>query len=98
MFALAVVIGATVSGWNGVYMAEVANLSPPDRVGETTASSVALVFMGYIIGPLFASFVVGFTSSYTLAFGLLAGLVFIGPLLFVRRSLLRARYKLKGSR
>jgi MFS family permease len=89
MFALAVVIGATVSGWNGVYLAEVAHLSPPDRVGETTASSVALVFLGYIIGPLLASLVVGATSSYTLAFGLLAVLVFLGPLLFARRSLLR---------
>jgi MFS family permease len=89
VFVLAVVIGATVSGWNGVYLAEVAHLSPPDRVGETTASSVALVFLGYIVGPLLASFVVGATASYTLAFGLLATLVFLGPLLFVHRWLRR---------
>jgi MFS family permease len=91
LFVLAVVIGATVSGWNGVYLAEVSHLSPPDRVGETTASSVAMVFLGYIVGPLFASFVVGATSSYALAFGLLALFVFVGPLLFVGRSLRRAR-------
>jgi MFS family permease len=90
VFGLAAVIGATVSGWNGVYMAEVAHLSPPDRVGETTASSVALVFLGYIVGPLLASFVVGATASYTLAFGLLAMLVLLGPLLFVLRGLRRS--------
>jgi MFS family permease len=89
VFALAALIGATVSGWNGVYLAEIAHLSPPDRVGETTASAVALVFLGYIVGPLLASFVVGATGSYTLAFGLLATLVFLGPVLFVRRSLRR---------
>ena len=89
VFMLAVVIGATVSGWNGVYLAEISHLSPPDRVSETTASSVALVFLGYIVGPLLASFVVSATGSYTLAFGLLAMLVFLGPLLFVRRSLRR---------
>jgi sugar phosphate permease len=89
VFVLAVVIGATVSGWNGVYLAEVAHLSPTDRVGETTASSVALVFLGYIVGPLLASVVVGATASYTLAFGLLATLVFLGPLLFVHRWLRR---------
>ena len=91
VFMLAVVIGATVSGWNGVFMAEVAHLSPPGRVGETTASSVAMVFTGYIVGPMFASLIVGATSSYTLAFGLLAVLVLAGPLLFVHRSLRRRR-------
>lgn len=97
VFVLAAVIGATVSGWNGVYLAEIAHLSPPDRVGETTASAVALVFLGYIVGPLLASFVVGATGSYTLAFGLLATLVFLGPVLFVRRSLRRRQAGLTPS-
>lgn len=91
VFVLAVLIGATVSGWNGVYMAEIAHLSPPGRVGETTASSVALVFLGYIIGPLLASLVVGATASYMMAFALLALLVFLGPLLFALRLLRRRK-------
>jgi sugar phosphate permease len=65
---LAAVAGATVSGWNGVQIAEVARRSPRHLVGETAAGSVVLVFLGNMLAPIaFAAFVAA-TRRFDLAF------------------------------
>jgi len=66
--ALAAVIGATVSGWNGVIMAEFARLSPPGLVASVSASAVTCIYVGYVIGPTLTSGLVGLTGSYLLGF------------------------------
>lgn len=55
---LAVAAGASVAGWNGVQVAEVARRSPPKLVAETAAGSTILVYTSNIIAPAaFATFV-----------------------------------------
>ena len=52
--ALMFFFGATVSGWNGVYLAEVARQAPPGAAGKATSGTLAVTFMGVIVGtPLF---------------------------------------------
>jgi MFS family permease len=68
MIALAAVIGATVSGWNGVMMAELARLSPPGLVASVSASAVTCIYVGYMIGPVVTSGLVGISGSYLLGF------------------------------
>jgi sugar phosphate permease len=68
LMALAAVAGATVSGWNGVQIAEVARRSPRGLVGETAAGSVILVFLSNMLAPIaFAAFV-AVTGRFDLAF------------------------------
>ncbi|HEV7264604.1 MAG TPA: MFS transporter [Falsiroseomonas sp.] len=43
--------GFVAASWNGVYMAEVARLSPRDRVSDATSGSTLLTFLGYVAGP-----------------------------------------------
>jgi len=44
------------ASWNGITMAEIARLSPPDQIAEATAGSTMFTFMGYAAGPsLFAA-------------------------------------------
>jgi hypothetical protein len=44
------------ASWNGITMAEIARLSPPDQIVEATAGSTMFTFMGYAAGPsLFAA-------------------------------------------
>jgi MFS family permease len=76
------VIGLTVGTWNGLYLAEIARLSPPGEVGEATASAAVFGFSAYLIAPpvagaLFA--VVGFRTTFQLValFALLGWLVFV---------------------
>jgi MFS family permease len=65
---LAAVSGFSVSGWNGVQIAEVARRAPPEFVGETAAGAVILVFMSNMLAPVaFAAFV-ALTNRYDYAF------------------------------
>lgn len=85
--ALAAIIGATASGWNGVLLAEVARLAPAGRISQVTASSVVYVYLGYTVGPLLTSMMVGWTGSYIIAFAPLAALLTIAVALFAWRTL-----------
>ncbi|PTM43410.1 MFS transporter [Bosea sp. 124] len=63
--ALCLVAGATVTGWNGVQVSEVARLSPPGRVREAAAGATLLLFSGYAAGPAIFALFVEITGSYT---------------------------------
>jgi len=52
---IATACGFFCASWNGIYMAEVARLAPPDRISDATSSSTLFTFLGYVAGPsLFA--------------------------------------------
>jgi MFS family permease len=72
----ALLSGATgffAASWNGIYMAEVARLSPADRIIEATSSSVMFTFLGYVCGPSVFSVLVSFTGGYRIPFLVAAG-------------------------
>ncbi|MEZ0302602.1 MAG: MFS transporter [Hyphomicrobiaceae bacterium] len=50
--ALAFVFGLTASGWNGVFLAEVARLAPEGRVPEATGAVLTASYAGLLLGPL----------------------------------------------
>lgn len=51
VIAVFVVISATAVAWNGIFMAELAHMSGPDRVGEVTGSVMFFTYLGVVIGP-----------------------------------------------
>ncbi len=65
---LAALSASAGASWNGVMMAEVARLCPPERIAEATSGSTLVVFLGYVAGPsLFAAVVAwaGWTAGAT---------------------------------
>lgn len=52
LLLLAFVFGLTASGWNGVFLAEVARLSPPERVAETTGTILTASYAGLLSAPV----------------------------------------------
>jgi MFS family permease len=69
------VFGASASGWNGVYLAEVARQAPAGSVGLATSGTLACTFLGVLLGaPLFGLVASG-SGSYSAAFCMQAGLV-----------------------
>ena len=52
LLAVAFAFGVTASGWNGVFLAEVARLAPEGRVGEATGAVLMFGFAGLVLGPL----------------------------------------------
>ncbi len=70
---LAACFGLSASGWNGVFLAEVATRSAPGEVAATSAAAMVPLFAGLVAGPL-AFAAVG------AQFGLSAGFVAIAAL------------------
>ncbi len=48
------------ASWNGIYMAEVARLAPPENVADATSASTLFTFLGYVLAPSLFAFAVPF--------------------------------------
>ena len=72
---VAVLTGFFGCSWNGIYMAEIANLSTAETIVDATSGSTLVVFLGYVVGPsLFAAAVPvwGWQVPFLIAAGQLA--------------------------
>jgi MFS family permease len=67
-FALALLTGFTAASWNGIFLAEVARVSPPDRVAEASSGAILLCFLGYLTAPSVFAWLVTATGSWTLPY------------------------------
>jgi MFS family permease len=84
-FGLAAVFGLTASGWNGVFLAEVARLAPQDRIGETTGAVLTASYAGLLATPVLISIIETFVGLAG-AFAGLAIFAFGGTAVLVRRG------------
>ena len=66
------VLGATASGWNGAFLAEVARLAPAQSVSAATGGTLFLVNIGKFLGPILFTLAYQLTGSYANAFALMA--------------------------
>ncbi len=66
------VYGASVIGWNGVYIAEIARVAPEGNVAIATGASLAVTYLGAVVSPFLFWLIVSQTGSYAAAFGLAA--------------------------
>lgn len=65
--AVVILLGATASGWNGVFLAEIMRDVRPAEVGLATSGSLMFTFLGIVLGPsLFGALAstVGFPKAY----------------------------------
>jgi MFS family permease len=58
LFAASVFAGFSVSTWNGLYLAEIANITPAERVSEATAGTTFFVFATYAATPPIAGILI----------------------------------------
>ena len=72
VLALVVVFGASATGWNGVYLAEVARRAPVGQASTATGGSLAFTFFGVVLGPLLFAGIAGLADSYRAAYAALA--------------------------
>ena len=61
-------LGFTAVGWNGIYLAEIARVVPPEKVGAATGGMLLFTFTGVVFGPPSFGTIVATTGSYTAAF------------------------------
>lgn len=85
---VSMLFGATAIGWNGVYLARVAQLAPPGQAGPLTGGTLFFTYFGVVLGPPAFAALVSVTGSFA------AGYASIGAvLLVVGAVLLRALAK-----
>ena len=60
--------GFTSASWNGIFLAEVARVAPPDRVAEASSGAIMLCFLGYLIAPTAFAVAVGIADGWTAPF------------------------------
>lgn len=72
LYGCVALIGATALGWNGVYMAELARLSPPGLIGDVTSAANLFGFAGSFCGPLVFALLAGRTGSFDWSYLLIA--------------------------
>lgn len=76
LFVAAGFAGVCVATWNGLFLAQVAKLVPPEDVGEATASATFFTFVAYMVAPpLFGALV--WISDYSTAYYFVAAVVLI---------------------
>lgn len=52
LHVLAFFFGLSASGWNGIFLAEVARLAPEGQVGAATGAALMASYSGLLLGPL----------------------------------------------
>jgi predicted MFS family arabinose efflux permease len=67
IYAVCIVFGASALGWNGVFIAETARLSPPGDVGRIIGAISAIVFGASIGGPVLFTAVLA-VATYSVAY------------------------------
>ena len=85
VFVLAVLFGASAIGWNGVFLAEVARLSPPPLIGAITGVTGMVTFAGVVVGPASFAALHGLLGSFAAAYLCLTIVALAGAALVLRQ-------------
>ncbi|MDO5666262.1 MAG: MFS transporter [Alcaligenaceae bacterium] len=85
---LCMVFGATAIGWNGVYLAEVARLSPIGQAGLMTGGTLFFTYLGVVVGPPVFAFAVEKSNSFAFAFVLLGAMITLAAVGLLRQYMI----------
>jgi MFS family permease len=78
--------GFVGASWNGISLAEVARVAPPDRVGDVTSGITLFVFLGYVAGPSIFSALVTLSGGWAVPMlAVAAQLALVAALVGLRR-------------
>lgn len=89
LIAVCVAFGATAVAWNGVYLAEIARLSPQGMVVSITGVAAFLAYIGVAIGPALFTTVLSKTDHYAHGFWLMSAFTLASGLVYFHWGLRR---------
>ncbi|MCH8184226.1 MAG: hypothetical protein IID55_13675, partial [Proteobacteria bacterium] len=82
---LALALGVSSFGWNGVFLSEVASRAPEGAIGQATGAVQFVMFGGVVVVPPAFGALVAVTDGYTAAF-LAVAAVALGTGLYLRHA------------
>lgn len=78
------VLGATVIGWNGVYITLLSEIAPPEMRGRSVAYGMTISQVGIFGGPVAFGLLVDVTRSYRVGWVAVAAVLLLAALLMSR--------------
>lgn len=81
--AVCALIGASATGWNGVFLAEVARIAPHGRAGEATGGMLSAAYGGLVFGPIAFGLLLRAGFSYASCYGVMAVVAAAGAAVLV---------------
>ncbi len=72
VLAVVIVFGASATGWNGVFLAEVARQAPAGQASVATGGTLAVTFFGVVLGPPLFGAISSVFDSYRAGYAILA--------------------------
>ncbi len=83
IYAVGLLFGASAAGWNGVFLAEAARLSPPGTISRVTGGIAFFIFGAIVIGPAGFALLIERTS-FSVAYIVIAVLLVVGVCAFAK--------------
>lgn len=83
---LCLLVGGTSLAWNGVYIAEIVRLAPPQGAGAATGGALMFTYAGVVVGPPLFSLMAGLAGSYAAAYGSISLLTIMSIALTLRTA------------
>jgi MFS family permease len=71
-------LGLSATGWQGIYLAEVARLAPPNRASDATGGILVAAYGGLLSGPLVFGALVGTGVGYAAGYLIMAIVTLLG--------------------
>ncbi len=78
VLAVLMVFGGAAIGWNGVFLAEVARVSPPGTASTATGGALMFTFSGVVVGPSLFAALFNSVGSYGETFALMTAFPLAG--------------------
>jgi hypothetical protein len=72
LHGVAVALGGSAIGWNGVFISECARRAPLGRAGEFVGATSFFVFLGPVLWPVMFRGILHLTGSYPAGFAIMA--------------------------
>jgi MFS family permease len=85
VLAVGICFGTTAISWNGVFLAEVAERAPGDRIAQVTGGALVFTYFGSVCGPSVFSALATTSGSYLPGLGFVVALGVAPALVFLRR-------------
>lgn len=83
ILVIAVLLGGSSLGWNGVLLSQIATLAPRGRAADATGGMQFVMFGGVVLLPTGFTVLVGMCDGYQIPFMTLAVLAFVGAVLML---------------
>jgi predicted MFS family arabinose efflux permease len=87
IYLVGVLFGASAAGWNGVFLAEAARLSPPGAISRVTGGTAFFIFAGIVLGPAGFALLIDQTS-FPAAYIVTAALLGVSVYAFLKTSVI----------